>query len=61
MDSIGLKKIFCNLAESSRKQSGIKGYYKLRKAELTQKSAGFNTGVINIQKHNKISEHQRNS
>ena len=29
--------IFCNLTESYRKQRGIKGYYKLRKAELIQK------------------------
>ena len=42
------------------KQRGIKGYNKLRKAELIQK-LGFNTGVRNIEKQNKISEYQRNS
>ena len=49
------------------KQRGIKGYYKLRKAELIQKLEAHpdvNEQVLlpgNTQKHNKISEYQRNS
>ena len=46
MDKIGLKKKYCSLKmdnitviklKSLAKQRGIKGYYKLRKAELIQK------------------------
>ena len=51
------------------KQSCIKGYYKIREAELIQKCEAhpdvneqiFITGVRNTQKHNDISKYQRNS
>ena len=64
MDNITVIKL-----KAIAKQRGIKGYYKLRKAELIQKleaypgvnEQNFNTWLRNTQKSNKISEYQRNS